>query len=98
MELVRLPAREVKFRRGDNPDELAHFVYCRDLDCGKALCGDEATEDDVVLPESTVFCTMCIEVCRSLGVEPGSGLCPIDSQPCPDEEELDRLIKERTSG
>jgi hypothetical protein len=97
MELVRLPAWEVKFRRGDNPDELAHFVCCRDLDWRKALCGYEAREDDVVLSESSMICTMCVEVCRGMGVEPGSGQCPIDNQPCPDDEEVDRLINEHTS-
>lgn len=55
IELVRLPAWKARFRRGDNPDELAHFACCRDSGRRKALCGYEATEDDVVLSVYSMF-------------------------------------------
>ncbi|WP_285247496.1 hypothetical protein [Pseudarthrobacter sp. efr-133-R2A-89] len=96
MELVRVPAWEVKYRMGEDPDELAHFVCCRDLDWRKAACGHEEPDMPIV-KEAKVLCTMCIEVIRSLGGEPGVPICPYDQQACPDDEEVDRIIDERTS-
>lgn len=95
MEL-RVPAWEVKYRMGEDPDELAHFVCCRDLDWRKAACGHEEP-DMPILKEAKVLCTMCIEVIRSLGGEPGVPICPYDQQACPGDEEMDRIIDERTS-
>jgi hypothetical protein len=96
MERVRVPAWEVKYKLDRNPDELAHFVCCRDLDWRKAICGYEEPEA-VILANPTTFCTMCVEVIQAHGGVPGSGKCPFDDQPCPDDETVDRTIDERTS-
>lgn len=50
-----------------------------------------------ILKEAKVVCTMCVEVIRNLGGEPGVPVCPYDQQACPDDEEMDRIIEERTS-
>lgn len=96
LELVHVPAWEAKHRIVENPDEVAHLVCCRDMDWRKAVCGHEDTEAEIAM-SADVFCTMCVEVWISHGTEPGSGTCPFDDQPCPDDEELDRIIRERVS-
>jgi hypothetical protein len=50
-----------------------------------------------IAPQATVFCTMCVEVMTAKGGLPWNGNCPVDDQPCPDEEAIDRTIDERTS-
>lgn len=50
----------------------------------------------MILPEAATFCTMCVEVIVAHGGVPGSGQCPFDDQPCPDDETVDRMIEERT--
>lgn len=97
LELVRSPAWEVKHRLEQNPDEMAHFVCCRDVDWRKALCGYEEPEMTIA-PLATVFCTMCVEVMTAKGGVPWNGSCPVDDQPCPEEDEIYRTIEERTSG
>lgn len=95
MELVRVLAWEVEYRLVDNPDELAYFFCCRYLDWRKAACGYEYS-DMPILKKARVYCTMCVEVIRGLGGEPGIPVCPYDSQPRPDDEEMDRSIDELT--
>ena len=97
LELVRVPAWEMKFKRGENPDELAHLVCCRDLEWRKALCGFEET-DPVILEEATTVCSMCVEAAGGPDGPIATGHCPIDNQLCPDSEDLSRKIAERTSG
>lgn len=93
MEIVRIPAWEVKYALGSTPDEVAHVVCCRDLDWRRAFCGYEEP-DPVIVPEMTTLCTMCVE---AMGRVPGPGQCPVDDQPCPDDDTIDRMIAERTS-
>lgn len=95
LEVVRAQAWEVKHKLEQDPDEMAHFVCCRDLEWRKALCGYEEPEMTIA-PQATVFCTMCVEVMTAKGGLPWNGNCPVDDQPCPDEEAIDRLIDERT--
>lgn len=97
LELVLAPAWEIKHKLEQNPDEMAHFVCCRDVDWRKALCGYEEPEMTIA-PLATVFCTMCVEVMTAKGGVPWNGNCPVDDQPCPEEDEIDRTIEERTSG
>ncbi|WP_120520354.1 hypothetical protein [Arthrobacter celericrescens] len=96
-ELTRVPAWEVKYRRGQNPDELAHLVCCRDLDWRRAFCGYE-DPDPAVLLESNNVCAMCIEAAGGMeGPAATLGICPVDDRPCPDDETLRRIIDERMS-
>jgi hypothetical protein len=98
LEIVRVPAWEVKFKHGQDPDELAHAVCCRDLDWRKALCGYEETGDPVIMSEAKSICTMCVEAAGGVdGRAMTERRCPVDDQPCPDDDEVDRLIAERTS-
>lgn len=95
MELVRVPAWEAKFRLNDDPDELAHVICCRDLEWRKAACGYEESDPSIMM-EANVICTMCIEAIGGLGAL-AEGRCPYDDQPCPDDETLNQIIKDRTS-
>jgi hypothetical protein len=95
MELVRVPAWEAKFKLNENPDELAHLICCRDLDWRKAACGYEEP-DPTIMMEANVICTMCIEAVGGLTAL-AEGRCPFDDQPCPDDETLKQIIKDRTS-
>jgi hypothetical protein len=96
LEQVRVPAWEAKYKLGENPDELAHVVCCRDLDWRRAICG-YVEEEPTVLHESDNICTMCVETAERMGVVIGDRQCPIDNQPCPPDDEVDRMIAERTS-
>ncbi|MGY3380225.1 hypothetical protein ACVWYS_002182 [Arthrobacter sp. TE12231] len=89
LELVHIPAWEARYTLGQDPDELAHMVCCRDLDWRKTFCGHQEAEP-VILQEATTLCTMCVEAVGGPGSPIFSRSCPFDNQPCPDEEELDR--------
>jgi hypothetical protein len=93
MELRRAPAWKVKYDWSEDPDEVVHLVCCRDLDWRRALCGYEEPEMTIAR-DPRILCSMCMEV---FGRELGPGPCPIDDQPCPDDDEIDRIIDERTS-
>lgn len=93
MDLVRVPAWQVKYDWSEDPDEVVHFVCCRDLDWRRAMCGYEEPHMTIARDPRNL-CSMCMEV---FGRMPGPGPCPIDNQPCPDDEEIERLVDERTS-
>ncbi|WP_294568336.1 hypothetical protein [uncultured Arthrobacter sp.] len=96
LEIVRTPAWEVKHKLEQDPNEMAHLVCCRDLDWREAFCGYEEPEMTIA-PQATVFCTMCVEVMTAKGGVPWDGKCPVDDQPCPEENAVDRMIDERTA-
>ncbi|KQQ81458.1 hypothetical protein [Arthrobacter sp. Leaf137] len=96
LEQVRAPAWETKYELGENPEDFAHMVCCRDLDWRKAICG-YVEENPTIMHHSHNICTMCVETAESMGVVVGERQCPIDDQPCPPDEEVDRMIEERTS-
>lgn len=95
LELVRTPAWEVKFKRGDDPGLFAHIVCCRDLDWRRSFCGFQ-DPDPVIMMDASNLCTMCIEAVGGLDGPLAHGQCPVDDQPCPPEEEIDKIIEERT--
>lgn len=95
MELVRVPAWEAKFTLNQDPEELAHIVCCRDLEWRKAACGFEDPNPAITL-EANVICTMCVEAIGGLDAL-AQGRCPFDDQPCPDDETLNQMIRDRTS-
>lgn len=47
--------------------------------------------------DSENICTMCVETALKMGAVIGSRTCPIDNQECPPDDEVDRMIAERTS-
>jgi hypothetical protein len=98
LEIVRVPAGEEKYTISQNPDELAHFICCRDL-VWRAVCGYEESEQSIIpeVTDATTICTMCVEVVGGLGGALASRQCPFDDQPCPDDETIDRMIAERVS-
>lgn len=96
LEQVRVPAWEAKYKLGENPEELAHIVCCRDLDWRRAICG-YVEEEPTLVYDSDNICTMCVETAESMGSAMGSRQCPIDDQECPPMEEIDRMIADRTS-
>lgn len=98
LELVRVPAWEVKYKLGQDPDELAHLVCCRDLDWRTALCGYEEPDEPVIMTEAKTVCTMCVEAGGGIdGRALAERRCPVDDRSCPDDDEVDRMIAERTS-
>jgi hypothetical protein len=93
MEIIRVPAWQVKYDWSEDPDEVVHLVCCRDLEWRTAMCGYEEPKTTIAR-DPRILCTMCLEV---FGRMIGPGPCPIDDQPCPDDDTIDRLIDERTS-
>ncbi len=75
-------------------------MFCwRDMDWGKAMCGYE-DPDPATMYEATAetsICTMCIEAGGGPDYPMASRCCPVDDQPCPDDETMDRMIAERTA-
>jgi hypothetical protein len=61
LELVRTPAWEAQYRLGQDPKELAHMFCCRDMDWGKAMCGYEDPDPDIMYEAAGSICTMCVE-------------------------------------
>ncbi|MBT2512797.1 hypothetical protein [Arthrobacter sp. ISL-30] len=51
MEIVRVPAWQVKYDWSEDPDEVVHLVCCRDLDWRRAMCGYEEPSQDFRLPK-----------------------------------------------
>ncbi|MGK3957514.1 hypothetical protein ACLKOZ_15145 [Arthrobacter sp. R4] len=96
MELVQIPAWQAKYKLNENPEDFAHMVCCRDLDWRRAICG-YVEEDPSIMHYSLNVCTMCVETAERMGVTVGDRQCPIDNRACPDDEEVDRMIAERTS-
>ncbi|TSE15008.1 hypothetical protein B1A87_002830 [Arthrobacter sp. KBS0703] len=96
LEQVRVPAWEAKYKLSENPEEFAHMVCCRDLDWRRAICG-YVEEEPTLMYESENICTMCVETALKMGAVMGSRTCPIDNQECPPDDEVDRMITERTS-
>lgn len=81
-----------------NPDEITHFVCCRDPEWRVAFCG---AEEDKVNPAAENFCTMCVEVALSRVpdlFQREHSLCPMDLQPCPDAHDVELEILRRGSG
>ena len=96
LEVRRTPAWEVKHKLEQNPDEMVHLVCCRDVVWRKAFCGYEEPEMTIAT-QANVLCTMCVEVMTAKSGVPWDGNCPVDDQPCPDEEAVDKIIDERTA-
>lgn len=97
MEVVRAPAWDAKYQFGRDQGDVAHVFCCRDLNWSKTLCGYE-DPNPVILHEAKNICTMCVESARAADGSIASAQCPIDGQPCPDEETIERMIAERTFG
>lgn len=97
LELIRTPAVRAQYKIGQDPKEFAHIFCCRDLDWAKTMCGYE-DPDPHIMTESENVCTMCIEAGGGIDGPLASRHCPVDNQPCPDGETIDRMIAERTSG
>lgn len=79
----------------ERPEDLTHLVCCRDYSWERALCGSETNLNINLGAEH--FCTMCVEVYLG-GVPEHSGVadtCPVDGRACPDDDELDELIRQR---
>jgi hypothetical protein len=95
---VREPAVSPRFQAVDRPEELTHLVCCRDHSWERALCGAEPLLH--INLGAQFICTMCVEVCQAaLAAHPRSeddnDVCPIDGRACPEDEELDDLIRRR---
>ena len=87
---------EPAFRLVANADEIAHLVCCRDVSWKRAFCGAEEVEINLA---ATIACTMCVEHAEAM--LPGCLandplLCPVDTNPCPDEHEIDLRIAQVT--
>jgi hypothetical protein len=96
MELVRVPAWEAKYKIGEDPEEMAHFVCCRDLEWRRAFCG-YVEENPNLIPDPQNVCTMCVETAESMGGDFQERQCPVDHRECPPIEEVQRMMHERAS-
>ncbi|GAB3164169.1 hypothetical protein GCM10027059_19800 [Myceligenerans halotolerans] len=90
------PVMQPRFDRKDVSDEIAHLVCCRDASWEQTFCGEPG---DYVNLAATVVCTMCVETVEKM--LPGALVesprrCPVDSQPCPDVETLDEVLRRHT--
>jgi hypothetical protein len=85
---------QAQYEIGQDPKEFAHMFCCRDLDWGKAMCGYEDS-DPTIMSESENVCTMGIEAGGGIDGLMASSRCPVDDQPRPDDETMDRMIAER---
>lgn len=61
------------------------------MDWGKAMCGYEDPDPAIMSEATASICTMCVE---AGGGGPDGPMatrhCPVDGQPCPDDETMDR--------
>ena len=89
------PATQPRFYSVNRPEELTHLVCCRDHSWSTGLCG--ITPLEYINLDMQFLCTMCVEVARA-GLEAlpeprAEGACPVDGRPCPDDAELDEIIR-----